>query len=378
MPHFLASSTLFVIDDNVTQLDTLADILESDGLSLICCRSGEEALAACRQYPASVAILDLRLPDMDGLTVLQQLRAQNPEMKVIINTAHASLESAIDAINLGAFAYVQKMGDVGELLAHVHRAFHVQVATYSERLAQEVTARTAELSRANAILREEIAAHTRAEEELQATIRQKSALLNEIHHRTRNNMSVMSALLNFQAKYAGDAHTQQMLNAVQARIDAMSLIHAKLHASTLMSIEVSEYIKELAETLAAHYNARPERIRLTYDLTPYSMMIDPAASFALLVHELVSNALRHAFPHHRAGELHIAFHLTNPDERELRVCDSGVGLPEAIDVTQAQTLGFALINMMASSLRGTVVIHRHAPGTEIMIRFNEPTYPQRI
>lgn len=154
---------VLVIDDEPSQLKTIADILETEELQPICCRTGKEALQACKQYDVIVAILDLRLPDMDGLEVLRELRRQNPEIKVIINTGYASLESAMAAVNEEAYAYVKKMGDVGELLAHVHRAFHAHLTGYSERLEQEVKKRAAELLGVNRELRKEIAERKHAE-----------------------------------------------------------------------------------------------------------------------------------------------------------------------------------------------------------------------
>ena len=132
---------ILVIDDDQGQLDTLADILESEELQPICCSTGKRALEAVNQHEVNVAILDLRLPDIDGLEVLKRLKKKNPGIKVIVNTAYASLESALTAINEQAFAYVKKLGDVEELLAHVHRAFHAHFVEYSEKLESEVNKR---------------------------------------------------------------------------------------------------------------------------------------------------------------------------------------------------------------------------------------------
>ena len=148
-----ASSTILVIDDDQGQLRTLSDILKNENLAPICCPSGHEALHACGEHEVSVAILDLRLPDIDGLQLLDQLLQKSPDLKVIIHTGYASLESAMGAINYGAFAYVQKLSNIDELLSHVHRAFHMHWATYSESLEREVENRTQALTEANEALR---------------------------------------------------------------------------------------------------------------------------------------------------------------------------------------------------------------------------------
>ena len=163
---------VLVIDDDEAQLKTLSDILESEELDPICCNNGKRALKACKQYEMNVAILDLQLPDIDGLELLKQLKQCNPDIKVIVNTAHASLESAMTAINEEAFAYVKKMGNIEELLAHVHRAFHAHLAIYSDKLEREVNKQTAELALANKKLTLEITERVHAGAALQQSERE--------------------------------------------------------------------------------------------------------------------------------------------------------------------------------------------------------------
>lgn len=378
MPNIPATSILLVIENHPGQLETLHDICLADGLTPIGCLSGKEALAACQEHDVHVAILDLRLPDMDGLTVLEKLKERVPNIKVIINTAYASLESAIEAVNRGAFAYVQKMGDTDELLSHIHRAFHAHLAEYSEWLTQEVNARTAELSRYNIALQQEVEAHKQTEEHLKTALQQKTLLLREVQHRTRNNMAVLSALLNFQANSVDNASVQYYAQALQSRIEAMAKIHEQLHQENLMLVNLREYIEDLTQTLLIKYAIHPDWIVCRYDVELLSMVIDPAVSFGLLLHELISNALQHAFPHHQAGELQISLHTLDAGQRELRVRDTGIGLPAEIDVQNPRTLGFQLIHLLTQALGGTVHVIRHTPGTEIIIPFQEPDYKQRI
>ncbi len=157
---------ILIIDDDEAHLKTLADILELEELLPICCSTGKQALEAIKNSALNVAILDLRLPDINGLELLKQLKKHNPDIKVIVNTGYASLESAMTALNEEAFAYVKKMGDIEELLSHVHRAFHSHLAIYSDKLEQEVNKRTAELAQTNKNLKVDIARRRLAEEAL--------------------------------------------------------------------------------------------------------------------------------------------------------------------------------------------------------------------
>ncbi len=157
---------ILIIDDEIGHLKTLSDLLELEDLDPITCRTGQEALLACQKQTINVAVSDLHLPDINGVDLLRQLKVGNPDIKVIINTAYASLESAIDAINEEAFAYVRKMGDVEELLTHIHRAFHTHLAQYSEALEAEVNKRTVALLTANQKLKSEIAEREQTQKEL--------------------------------------------------------------------------------------------------------------------------------------------------------------------------------------------------------------------
>lgn len=145
---------ILLIEDDEGHLLTLADILESEGLNPINCQTGHEALEACDRFHAHVAILDLRLSDIDGLQLLDLLLQKSPQLKVIIHTGYASLDTAMAAVNRGAFAYVEKVGNVEELLAHVHRAFHLHLIGHSETLEHEVRKRTEELMNANRAMRD--------------------------------------------------------------------------------------------------------------------------------------------------------------------------------------------------------------------------------
>jgi DNA-binding NtrC family response regulator len=114
---------ILVVDDDQSQLTTMRDLLEMENYEPVCCSSASVAMEAVREQHLDVAILDLKMPDIDGIQLMKQLKAENSEIKVIINTAYSSVESAMDAVNAHAFAYIEKMGDVGVLLDQVQRAF---------------------------------------------------------------------------------------------------------------------------------------------------------------------------------------------------------------------------------------------------------------
>lgn len=199
-----SSTMILVIEDNAAQRKTLLDILELEGLHPIECVSGQDALEACQHYDVHVAVLDLNLPDMTGIEVLNRLKQITPAMKVIINTAYPTLESAMDAVNQEAFAYVQKMGDVEELLGHIHRAFHAHLTGYSARLEEEVETRTRELVAANESLRQEIAERQRVEAEIR---RLNTELEQHVQRRTAGLEAANKELKDFAYVVSHDLKT---------------------------------------------------------------------------------------------------------------------------------------------------------------------------
>ena len=161
-------SRLLIVEDEMAQLRTLRSIMGGEGFDVIACETATQALTHLESGGVGVAIVDLRLPDLNGTQLLERARQIDSSIRVIINTAFGSFDSARDAVNLGAFAYVEKAGDPAELVRQVHAAFRWHYKQYTHGLESAVADRTRELEQANASLRREIEERRRAEEELSA------------------------------------------------------------------------------------------------------------------------------------------------------------------------------------------------------------------
>jgi light-regulated signal transduction histidine kinase (bacteriophytochrome) len=142
-------SQVLVVEDNDPERRLLCEILKEDGFDAVGCGCAEDALEQVHKKHFAVAVVDLRLPDLDGTELLDRIRRLDERVEVIIYTGAASFDSVKDAINLGAFAYVEKLSDPSELLRHVHRAFHERVGRYAKDLETAVRQRTEELARSN-------------------------------------------------------------------------------------------------------------------------------------------------------------------------------------------------------------------------------------
>ena len=218
----------------------------------------------------------------------------------------------------------------------------------------------------------------KAEEQLRASLKEKVVLLREIHHRVKNNMQVMSSLINLQARNITNQEAIEVLKESQSRIRSMALVHEKLYQSKdLVKINIYDYLNSLAVHLFNSYKIDPHLIHLNLNVDNVFLDINSAIPCGLIVNELISNSLKHAFPEERKGEINIEFHPTEDQRLELIVKDDGVGFPEGMDFRQTETLGMQLINTLVHQLEGTIELLKDG-GTEFRIVFEEVKYKQRL
>jgi PAS domain S-box-containing protein len=223
----------------------------------------------------------------------------------------------------------------------------------------------------------DITERKKAEDRLQASLREKEVLLREIHHRVKNNMQVISSLLNLQSRHISDPNVLEMFKESQRRIRSMALIHERLYQSSDLSrIEFSQYLRNLATHLLHSYQVDSSRIRLTLDAEEVFLNINTAIPCGLIVNELVSNALKHGFPDGRSGEVAVELHKIAGDGYELKVRDDGIGFPEGLDFRQTQTLGMQIVVTLVSQIDASIEL-RSERGTEFKVIFQEVKYWQR-
>ncbi|RJR19249.1 MAG: HAMP domain-containing protein [Nitrospiraceae bacterium] len=221
-----------------------------------------------------------------------------------------------------------------------------------------------------------------AEQHIEASLVEKEVLLREIHHRVKNNMQVISSLLNFQTRYVNDKQFITILNESQNRIKSMALIHEKLYRSSdLANVDFNDYITNLSHDLFKFYGVDTDRITLKLDLQRIAFEIDTAIPCGLLVNELLTNSLKHAFPDGRRGEIHIILREKNADKGshyEMTVSDNGIGIPADLDITKTKSLGLQLIHTLSEhQLQGRLDLDR-SNGTTFHITFRKLKYKKRI
>lgn len=208
-----------------------------------------------------------------------------------------------------------------------------------------------------------------AEEKIKASLQEKEVLLKEIHHRVKNNLQIITSLLDLQADVIGNQTTREKFRESRDRVRSMALIHERLYrAVDLASIDLAEYVETLANFLFASYASANRAIALQSDIEPLSISVEHAVPCGLIINELITNALKYAFPQGGAGIIGIQLKMLGEGRVMLRIWDNGVGLPTAIDLRQTETLGLTIVATLARQLRGDLSVQRGG-GTEFTITF---------
>ncbi|MBW2637470.1 MAG: PAS domain S-box protein, partial [Deltaproteobacteria bacterium] len=218
----------------------------------------------------------------------------------------------------------------------------------------------------------------RAEEQIRQSLKEKEIMLQEIHHRVKNNMQVVSSMLSLQARHIADERARELFEDSRSRIRSMSLIHEKLYLSHDISrIDCADYIRSLTNYLSQIYWVDQNVIRFTLDVDEVFFGIETATPFGLLTNELVSNSLKHAFPGGRKGDIHINLHSADDGKYVFVVRDNGIGMPADLDFRKTETLGLQLVDTLITQLDATAEIERNG-GTTFRITFEELKYRKRM
>ncbi|MPN08924.1 putative sensor histidine kinase pdtaS [bioreactor metagenome] len=210
----------------------------------------------------------------------------------------------------------------------------------------------------------------------------------EVHHRIKNNLQVISSLLDLQAENLGDEWIREVLRESQNRIMSIALIHRELYRDREDNVNFSTYIRELAENLLGTYRVGDSKISLCMDLEENILFdVETAVPLGIIINEIFSNSLKYAFPDRKCGEIRISLLRKKTGEPEgdsfserkgqsfetntnfvLTVSDNGVGIPESFKMGTTDTLGLQLINVLVEQLDGSIRLNRNR-GTEFVIEF---------
>jgi PAS domain S-box-containing protein len=221
------------------------------------------------------------------------------------------------------------------------------------------------------IVAHDITDSKKSEERLRTSLREKEMLLKEVHHRVKNNLQVIASMLNLQAGTAFDDPLRVALRDSQNRIRTLALIHEKLYgARDMAEIAIKEYIQDLTSSLFRSLTSQSASVSLDLDVADVLLAIDAAIPVALILNELVSNSLEHAFPQRSGGAMSITFKPVSASRYKMVVADNGIGIPAGLDFRNSDSLGLQLVCLLTKQLGGEIELDRRA-GTRFTIEFDE-------
>jgi two-component sensor histidine kinase len=325
-----------MIDDSAADRKLCRVLLEEEhGSSLEFFEESAAApgLEACRNIVPDCILLDYRLPDMSGLEFLAALREESgtpSKIPVVMLTGMASEQVAVDAMKAGAQDYLVKDRITGQGLS----------------LAIEKASQKMGLMKA---LEEE-------RDRLSRSLAEKEVLLREVHHRVKNNLQVIASLLRLQAQAFDDPRMAGALMESQQRVESMALIHEQLYESgDLREVDLPRHAAMLLHNLSIAYGGEASHVSGEVRLEPLSLAVDQAIPAGLILNELISNALKHAFPDRRSGSISISGGTRN-GRVTFEVQDDGIGLPRSFDMSQTTSLGLRIVQILARQLKGTLEV----------------------
>ena len=426
--------TILLVDDNPTNLELVVDYLEDYGLTILVSQDGESAFNRAKYAIPDLILLDVMMPGIDGFETCRLLKAdaKTKDIPVIFMTALSGTEERVQGFKVGAVDYVIKPIQQQEVLARIE--LHLKLSSLNknleeknqnltqknlllkqqiekcqiteinlkktqqklqdalrerieadrtltklnEELETKIERRTLELINFNKKLQQEITQREKAEAIIKKSLKDKEILLKEIHHRVKNNLLVVSSLLEFQTDYIKAPEIISMFEDSQNRIYSMALIHEQLYKSkNLAKLDFSQYLESLVCNLFESYNVSQESIFCHLQIQKINLNIETAHPCGLLVNELISNALEHGFPKQKKGNIWISLQQNLNQKIVLNIRDDGIGFPEHLDFRKTESLGMQLVCTLTEQLEAEITMKR-CQGTSFTLVFSELNYRSRL
>ncbi len=337
-----------------------------------------EALATMRSTVTIEVILFILVGTLSVLVV--SMFVTRP-LRRMVRTVHAIAEGKMDErVRVTTRDEVGVLGSRFNEMVDTIQATQEELREFNRELERRVADRTIELER-------EIIERRRSDEQLKHSLHEKEVLLKEIHHRVKNNLQVISSMLSLQRNTIEDPAVREILRVSQGRVRSMATIHELLYKSAdFAHINFAGYVQTLASQLFRSYAVSPDDVQLMLEIQPLPFSIDTAIPCGLIINELISNALKYAFPEGRKGTIRVMLASchepgivdgVSPENapKEIatpRVCltvsDDGIGLPFAVNPAKSSTLGLMLVTTLADQLGGTLDVQR-ANGTTFKVTF---------
>ena len=320
------SRRILYVDDDAGLRRLVSRALERRGYSVALADSADAAMEAIEQNEYDLVAIDHQMPGKDGMVLLSEITALKDAPPVVFVTGSDDTQLAVTALKSGADDFVVKAigDDFFDLLAN---SFEQTLSRVALRRAKE-----------------------RVEDELRAANARLEALLGEVHHRVANSLQLVSTFVSMQATQANDAATAMALEETQRRIRAVGQVHRSLYTSQDVEfVELDKYVGALLDALSEGFANESEDVEISYDFDPVSVKPDQAVSIGVLVTELVSNAIKYAYPAGEKGAIKVALRSRGEGQGfRVEVCDDGIGFADG-DI-KGTGLGMRIVKAMAMGL----------------------------
>jgi two-component sensor histidine kinase/CheY-like chemotaxis protein len=368
---------ILIVDDKEEHLYALEKVLEKVDADIIKATSGNDALIAFLNHEFALAILDVHMQGMDGYELAEFIRAEEKTRHVPIifmSAVYSDDYYVFKGYDAGGVDYMVKPYNPSVFLSKVnvflqlHRQ-HTELLKHREQLEEMVEQRTIELQK-------RITESNLMEMQIKASLKEKEELLKEVHHRVKNNMQVIASMLNLQSRYVDDERAIDAFRQSQHRIRTMALVHEKLYlTNNLGRINFAEYIRGLTHYLLSAHGEAASAITLKTDIEDILLGIDTALPCGMILNELITNSIKHAFPGGRAGEIFIELHLDN-DNLILTAGDNGTKIEEDLSLRNMESMGGQLVDAFVEQLGGSLELNSK-DGTEYRITFPMRKYEKK-
>ena len=322
-------SKILLIEDNLGDIVLIKSMLDNkeDLFKVKIVESLEDSLKTLNKSDFDIILLDLGLPDSNGFETFIQIYELYPHIPIIIITGLEDEELGLRSLKKGAQDYLIK-GQINSKI--LSRSIKYSI-------------------------------------ERQTALRKKDMIIKEIHHRMKNNLQIISSLLSLQGDYVDDEKVLDILKESQTRVRSMAILHEKLYQSQEYYINTSDYIQSLVHDLFKTHTIEEGKIKPIIKVDDAKLNIKTAAPCGLIINEILSNCLKHAFPRGRKGEIYISLKANN-GVFKLTISDSGIGFPENLDFRNTESLGLKLVNSLTHQIDGDIELDR-SQGTKFKITF---------
>lgn len=312
---------ILVVDDEPYNMDLMDGYLSFD-YEIISAFDGKEAIEKVQSEKPDLILLDIMMPDISGYEVCKILKTDHETnfIPIVLVTALTGHDEKIIGMEAGADDFLTKPVDKLELKVRIRSLLRIKEMHDEQE---------------------------RANQQIKASLKEKEILLREIHHRVKNNLQVISSLLNMHARSAKDPETIDILNEARNRVNTMGLIHAQLYEGrNLSEINIKRFVEGLLDQLFKSYSMQGTKIETVVDVIDYSFPTSMAVPVGLIINELFTNSIKHAFINKKEGIISISLNEPHNGKITMIISDNGVGLDDGFDIDKTRSLGLRLVKIL--------------------------------